>query len=119
MNSFFKSFIYAFNGLKLSVMQRNMKIHILCAILAIITGFLLKISVTEWSIILICIGVVFTLEIINTAIEALVDLVEPNQNPLAGKVKDLAAGAVLIFSIISAIVGCLVFGKYILNLVSI
>lgn len=119
MNSFFKSFVYAFNGLKLSVKQRNMKIHILCAILAIITGFLLKISVTEWSIILICIGVVFALEIINTAIETLVDLVEPNQNPLAGKVKDLAAGAVLIFSIISAIVGCLVFGKYILNLVSI
>lgn len=116
MNSFFKSFTYAFTGIKLSLQQRNMKVHVCCAIIAIVLGFILKISVTEWSLILICIGIVLALETINTAIESLVDLVEPNHNPIAGKIKDLAAGAVLIFSIISAIIGTFIFGKYILDL---
>ena len=116
MHPFFKSFTYAFNGLTLSVKQRNMRIHILFAIIAISAAYILNISLTEWCIVLICIGVVISLEIINTAIEALVDLVEPNQNPMAGKVKDLAAGAVLVFSIISAMIGIMIFGKYILDL---
>ena len=93
-----------------------MKVHIVCALIAMITAYVLNISLTEWCIILICIGIVLSLEIINTAIEALVDLVEPNQNSMAGKVKDLAAGAVLVFSIISAIIGIMIFGKYILDL---
>jgi diacylglycerol kinase (ATP) len=59
---------------------------------------------------------VLALEIINTAIESFVDLVEPNYNPVAGKIKDLGAGAVLIFSIISALIGIMIFGKYILVL---
>lgn len=112
MNSFLKSFSYAFNGLKISLKQRNMKIHITCAVLVIALGFYFKITTTEWCILLLCIGAVLTLEIINTAIEYLVDLVSPNYNELAGKVKDLAAGAVLIVAIIAAIIGCLVFWKY-------
>jgi len=116
MNSFFKSFTYAFNGIKLSLQQRNMKVHVCCAILAIAFGFILKINVTEWCIILICIGIVLALETLNTAIEAFVDLVEPNHHPVAGKIKDLAAGAVLIFSIITALIGIMIFGKYILVL---
>lgn len=116
MNSFFKSFTYAFNGIKLSLQQRNMKVHVCCAILAIASGFIFKINTVEWCIILICIGVVLALETINTAIESFVDLVEPNHNPIAGKIKDLAAGAVLIFSIISVVIGAFIFGKYILDL---
>jgi diacylglycerol kinase len=116
MNSFFKSFTYAIKGIALSWQQRNMKVHICCALLAIAFGFILKINTVEWCIILICIGAVLSLETINTAIELFVDLVEPNHNPLAGKIKDLAAGAVLIFSIISALIGTLLFGKYILDL---
>lgn len=116
MLQFFKSFTYAFNGIVLSLKQRNMIIHICCAILVIISGFVFKITQTEWLAILICIGVVLSLEIINTAIEHLVDLVEPNHNPKAGAVKDLAAGAVLVFSIISVIIGIMIFGKYILDL---
>lgn len=116
MNSFFKSFTYAFNGIKLSLQQRNMKVHVCCAILAIACGVIFKINITEWSIILICIGIVLSIETINSAIESLVDLVEPNHHPIAGKIKDLAAGAVLIFSIISALIGIMIFGKYILVL---
>ncbi len=116
MNSFFKSFIYAFNGIKLSLKQRSMKIHMVCAVMAILCGFILKITTTEWYLILICIGVVLALETINTAIETFVDLVEPNFNTIAGKVKDLGAAAVLIFSIVSAVIGIMIFGKYILVL---
>ena len=116
MSSFFKSFTYAFKGIILSIKERNMKIHVGCAILSILFGFLFNITITEWFVILICIGAVLALEMINTAIEHLVDLVEPNYNPKAGAIKDLAAGAVLVFSIISALIGIMIFGKYILAL---
>lgn len=112
MNPFLKSFSYAFNGLKISLKQRNMKIHMACASLVIALGFYFKITTTDWCILLLCIGTVTSLEIINTAIEYLVDLVSPNYNELAGKIKDLAAGAVLMVAIIAAIIGCLVFWKY-------
>jgi diacylglycerol kinase len=95
MSAFFKSFTYAFKGIILSIKERNMKIHVGCAILSILFGFLFNITITEWFVILICIGAVLALEMINTAIEHLVDLVEPNYNPKAGAIKDLAAGAVL------------------------
>lgn len=112
MNSFFKSFSFALNGLKISLKQRNMKIHISCALLVIALGLYFKITIIHWCILLLCIGAVIALEIINTAIEHLVDLVSPNYNELAGKVKDLAAGAVLVIAIISAIVGCVIFWNY-------
>lgn len=89
-----------------------MKIHIACAIAVVALGLYFNITKTEWCILLLCIGGVISLEIINTAIEYLVDLVSPNYNELAGKVKDIAAGAVLLSVIFSAIVGTLVFWKY-------
>jgi diacylglycerol kinase len=116
MKLFLKSFIFAINGIKLSLMQRNFKIHVACAIIAIISGFVLHINLTEWCIVFICIGIVISLEMINTAIEQLVNLIEPNHNPKAGAIKDIAAGAVLVFSIISAMIGVMIFGKYILDL---
>lgn len=116
MHPFLKSFTYAINGIKLSLKQFNMKILVVCAFVAILLGFLFEITLTEWCIILICIGIVLSLEIINTAIECFVDLVEPNYNPKAGAIKDLVAGAVLVFSIISALIGIMIFGKYILDL---
>ncbi len=114
--SFFKSVSFAFNGLKLALLEKHFKIHLIAAVLSIALGFFLSINTTEWCLILICIGAVLSLEMINTAIEHLVDLVEPNYNPKAGAIKDLAAGAVLIFSIISAVIGTMIYGKYILAL---
>lgn len=116
MNSFLKSFIYAFNGLKLSLVERNKKVLVFCGFFTIALGFFFNITVIEWCLVLICIGIVLALETINTAIEFLVNLVEPDYNHIAGKIKDLAAGAVLIFSIFSAMVAFLIFGKYILDL---
>lgn len=116
MHPFFKSFTYAIKGIQLSLKQRNMKVLVASAFITILLGFFLKITISEWCVVLICIGIVLSLEIINTAIENFVDLVEPNHHPKAGAIKDLAAGAVLVFSIISAVIGITIFGKHILTL---
>jgi len=87
----------------------NMKIHITIGILVFICGFIFDISLTEWLLCLLCFGLVLGAEMINTAIENVVDLVSPDQHPLAGKAKDAAAGAVLICAIISAVIGLLIF----------
>ena len=116
MSAFFKSFVYAWKGIRIAFGQRNMRVHALCAALAIAGGFLFRISTTEWCIVLLCIGLVMSLETLNTAIEYLVDLISPNYHEKAGKIKDLAAGAVLIAAIVSLVAGLLIFGKYILAL---
>ena len=75
-------------------------------------GFYLSIAAIEWCILLLCIALVIGLELVNTALENLVDLVTRERNPLAGKVKDIAAGAVLVVSIITVIIGLIIFRKY-------
>jgi diacylglycerol kinase len=86
-----------------------MRIHLTFTVLVIIFGWILRISITEWLLCLLCFGLVFTAEMVNTAIENVVDLVSPQQNKLAGKAKDIAAGAVLVSAIISACVGLIIF----------
>lgn len=110
------SFIYAGRGIRMVFgTETNMKIHICIAILVIGSGFMFKINVTEWIVCLLCIGLVVGMEMVNTAIENIIDLVSPHHHPLAGKAKDIAAGAVLICAIISVIVGLLVFVPKIWN----
>lgn len=116
MNSFLKSFGYAFKGLKVALSQRNLKIHVCCALMVIALGFFFQITTIEWCIISLCIGLVIALEMINTAIEYVVDLVSPQFNELAGKIKDIAAGAVLVGSISTLLCGILIFRKYIVAL---
>ncbi|MEI8085710.1 MAG: diacylglycerol kinase family protein [Paludibacter sp.] len=110
MNKTIKSFGYAGQGIR-SVFQSelNMKIHLMVGILVIICGFIFNISLIEWMLCLLCFGLVIGMEMMNTAIEKLVDLVSPNHHPVAGKVKDIAAGAVLICAIISVIIGLIIF----------
>ena len=76
-----------------------MKIHVGVAVLAVGFGFVLQISSVEWIAVIICIGLVFSAEMINTALEILVDKVSPQKDPVAGKIKDISAGAVLIAAI--------------------
>jgi len=109
-HKFILSFKYAFRGIYFTLRtQLNAKIHIFVALIVIFLGFLLKISNIEWCIILICIGIVLSAEIMNTAIEQIVDLVSPEYNKLAGNAKDAAAGAVLILAICSVIIGIIIF----------
>jgi diacylglycerol kinase (ATP) len=105
-----KSFGYAFNGIKYALTtQHNFYIHVTLTIVAIILGFILKISNTEWIAIVIVIGLVISAEIFNTAIEELVNLVSPKKNKKAGIIKDLAAGAVLVLAMAALITGTIIF----------
>ena len=110
MRNRINSFMYALRGIKRATQSEvNIKIHLTIAILVIICGFLFQISTTEWLVVLLCFGLVLSMEVMNTAIETVVDLVSPNQHKLAGRAKDLAAGAVLIAAIFAAISGLIIF----------
>lgn len=105
-----ESFKFAFEGIKVAVIKgRNFRIQIILAILATILGITLKISVTEWLDIAIIITLVLILELINTSIEAIVDLVSPQIQEKAKIAKDVAAAAVLVASIGSVVIGSLIF----------
>nr|WP_317283770.1 diacylglycerol kinase family protein [uncultured Sellimonas sp.] len=111
-----KSFGYAFEGIWTGMKkERNMKIHCCAAAMVVIAGLVVKLTVMEWCICLILCGLVMSLELVNTAVEAAVDLVTEERKPLAKLAKDTAAGAVLISAIIAAIVGLLIFVPHILE----
>lgn len=113
-----KSFSYAFNGLKILLKEEhNARIHLTIAILVVIVGFVLKISLLEWMGILLSMAFVFSLELINSSIENLADFVSPEKQELIKKAKDLAAAAVLIAAFFSVIVGLLIFGPKIICLI--
>jgi diacylglycerol kinase len=118
MPTFKESLSFAVKGIQIFLEEKHMKVHTVIAVLVVIAGLMFKITITEWLMCLFLKGLVIGFEIINTAIENLVNLVSPDYHPLAGKVKDLAAGAVLLAACIAAIGGVLIFGKYILALLN-
>lgn len=110
MKKFLHSFKYAFQGVSYSFRtQLNFKVHTFAAIFAISLGFIVKISHQEWLWIILAIGLVLISELINTALETLVDLVSPKYNPKAGIVKDVAAAAVLITACLAIAIGIIIF----------
>ena len=111
------SFKYAIEGIISSFKtERNMKIHVLAMIVVIALGFFFKLDKVEWCFIIIAITSVISAELFNTAIETVVDIVSPERNPKAKLVKDIAAGAVLVVAIGSAIIGFIIFGPRVINL---
>ena len=86
-----------------------MKIHCIAALLVVTAGFFFHISAIEWCICLVLFGLVMALELVNTAVEAVVDLVTTERKPLAKIAKDTAAGAVLIAAIMAAVAGLIIF----------
>jgi diacylglycerol kinase (ATP) len=115
--SFFKrrilSFKYAFQGFRWAfTTQPNFWIHLFAAIVVIGLGIYFEIKKMEWIIITACIVAVFTLEFINTALEWMVDSVYKEKHPLAGKIKDVAAAAVLIVAMGTAVIGVMIFYPY-------
>ena len=106
----FKAFKCAFAGVKHAIVtQRNFKIHLLVALIAMVLSFAFSINTIEFAVVILCIFLVFTAELLNTAIESIVDLVSPEWNELAKHAKDCAAGAVLIVSIMSVIIALIIF----------
>lgn len=105
-----KSFVYAWNGIKLLVSgEHNARIHCVVAVAVVISGLLLEISSYEWIAIVLCIGGVLACEGFNSAIEALADKISPDFDSLIGRAKDIAAGSVLLFVVASVVVGLIVF----------
>lgn len=113
-----KSFKFAFNGLWLLIRdEHNARIHLVVAILTIAAGFYFSITSFEWLILILTIGFVFVAEFFNSAIEAIADKVSEEKNPMIKKAKDLAAGGVLFAAILSIIVGLIIFGPKLLELI--
>ena len=116
----YKSFSYAFEGIFTCIRkERNIKIHCVFMFLVIAAGFILRLSVTEWCICLVLFGLILSLELVNTAVESVVDLVTEERKPLAKIAKDTAAGAVLISAIMAAIIGCIIFIPKVLDFIGI
>lgn len=115
---FIRGFGYAINGILIAVKEQlNLKVHLLATACVIAAGFFFELNTLEWAVVLLTFGLVLVAEMVNSAIEYLVDFVSPQHHAQAGKVKDVAAGAVLISAIIAAVVGLLIFGNKFLTLV--
>lgn len=105
-----RSFTYALEGLKtLFREEHNAYLHLVAAFGVVGLGFYFRINSLEWMAIIICIGLVFAMELINTSIEALADHVTPSRHDDIKKVKDLAAAAVLVSALMAVLVGLIVF----------
>ena len=116
-NPLHESFGYAFEGIWTGIRkERNMKIHCLAVIAVTAAGTFLHIKPVEGCICLLLFGLILSLELVNTAVEAVVDLVTEEKKPLAKIAKDTAAGAVLVSAIAAAIIGCIIFIPYLLEL---
>lgn len=108
---FLRSFGYAIEGIvHVLKTQRNMKVHLTATLVVATVGLFLRLSLYEWLAVSFTIFFVLAAECINTAIEAIIDLVSPKAHPLAKIAKDCAAGAVLLAAINSVVVALLVFG---------
>lgn len=108
-----RSFGYAWKGIRCCVgKEQNLSFHLIATAVTVTSGFAVGITRTEWMMVILCIGVVIAAELFNTAIEKLVDLVSPERHPLAGQVKDIAAGAVLVCATATAIIGLIIFVPY-------
>lgn len=107
---FWKSFSYALTGIKTALlMERNMRIHFFISLVVIGCSIFFSISKLEWLFVIVAIGGIFSLELMNSAVERVVDLITEEYHPLAKQAKDLAAGAVLIYAIIVAVIGMMIF----------
>lgn len=114
---FLKSFKHSISGLKYAYRyEQSMLIHVVVTLGVLIGGFIFRIDVKEWMFVIVLMGTVMGAELLNTAIEAVVDLVSPEYHELAKIAKDTASAAVLVFSTSAFIVGLIVFLPRIISL---
>lgn len=105
-----KSFVYAFNGISALLRdEHNSRIHVAAMVAVVILGFILGLSNIEWCVVALCCGGVLMAEAINSAVEAIADLVSPDYHPLIKKAKDVGAAGVLMMAIAAATSGIIIF----------
>lgn len=115
---FIKSIKYSLDGLFYAYRyEQSLWIHGFAVILAVVLGFIFKIKLAEWAIIFIALGIILALELINTAIEAAVDLTTTEIHPLAKVAKDCGSAASFVMSIVSIVISLFVFGPYFLEII--
>jgi diacylglycerol kinase len=112
-NQFFASFRHAGRGIGVAATGRNFRVMIAIAAVVVAAAIAYDVSGRDWAVLLVCIAAVLGAEAANTAVELLADIVEAEWHPVIRDVKDLAAGAVLIMSIIAAVAGALVLWPYV------
>ncbi len=104
------SFRYAWNGLRILLKEEhNARIHLVAACLVVAAGFYFDVSRNEWLALVFAIGFVFSLELLNSAIENIADFISPEKHEQIKRIKDLAAGAVLFAAITAVMIGLLIF----------
>jgi len=105
-----KSFSYAFCGLKTALQEEhNARIHLVAAVLALGCAAFFELNSYEWIAVVFAIGFVFSMELLNSAIENMADFVSPQRHDTIRKIKDLSAAAVLISALAALVVGLIVF----------
>ena len=117
--SLLASFRFAFEGIGYAFRtQRNFKIHCLVTVCVAIAGLALQVSLEQWVLLALAVGLVFQAELANTAIESITDRASPEHHPLAKVTKDCAAAGVMVSALVAAIVGALILGPRILALLT-
>lgn len=113
MSKFIQSFNWAMNGIKTVWLEEvNFRIEIIVAFLVVTGGIYYRFTKLEWAFVIASIAAVLGAEMINTAIEDLCNKVEPNTDPVIGKIKDIMGGVVLIVSVVTAIIGIMIFSNH-------
>lgn len=114
--SFRKSFLFAFQGLKAALRsERTIKVMAGMGAAAVAAGLVVGLDAMSWCVLLLCCGCVLGAELMNTAVETVVDLVSPEYHPLAGRAKDVAAAAVWTLCAFVAVVGVVLFARALLS----
>ena len=122
MPKFHQSMRFALNGLIILLRkERNFRIMGIVSVIVVIVGYSLDyfgehLNRFEWAILWCAMGLVFVSEGLNTALETTIDVIHPEQNPMIGRAKDMAAGATLTASIVAIIVGLYIFGPHVMSI---
>ncbi len=111
------SFGHAWRGIKYVVKhEKNARIHLLFAVMVLVAGLFLRLTTGDLGVVLLAIVIVFFAEIMNTAFEKTLDLVEPNHHPQVKLIKDMAAGAVMVTAVAAVVIGVEIFTPYLVQI---
>ena len=116
MKGFLRGFGYAFQGIGHAARtQRNFRVQLIISALVIAAGIYFRLTPAEWAVIAVTIGLVLSMELVNTVAEMAVDLLTQHYHPLAKAAKDVGAGAVLVTAAAAVAVGVAIFGPRLLG----
>ena len=120
LKRFFNSFKYSIAGLKYAYRyEQSMLIHVIFTIIVIVLNIVFQVKSFHWLIMMLCLAITLAAELINTAIEATVDLITLEKNPLAKIAKDCSSAATFVLSLMAIAIGLIVYGEYALGLMGI